>query len=138
MIRHPQNRQHFDANLEDFYMTLIQSKKGKSQKARMAYILKTIGVGDEEVIYATLEKYTPRRANGPYVGRNPAIMINPVPLLNGWFFEGCTNLYQKMKILGKLRHLGFSADLVRFSKMYVAGRSTPLATSFGHSPGERN
>ena len=50
-------------------------------------------------------------------------MKEPEPLLEGWYFEGCTSLAQKQEILRNLRHLGFSRALVRCAQDFVAGNS---------------
>lgn len=94
-----------------------------TQKARMAFILRLIGVGQEQRVYPLLSRHSRRDDGNSYVSENPSWMKEPCTLTKGWFFEGCTSLIQKQGILQHLTKLGLSLTLVDCIDEFVAGKS---------------
>ena len=94
-----------------------------SQKARMADLLRKIGVGDERRVFPVLARYSCRQDGRSYISRDPSWMENPTHLLDGWYLEGCTSLKQKQDILQRLRKVGLSPALVACADDFVAGLS---------------
>lgn len=94
-----------------------------SQKARMAYLLQKIGVGDERRVFPVLARYSTRRDGRSYISRDPNWMEDPTHLLDDWYLEGCTSLKQKQDILQRLTKLGLSPAFVACADDFVAGLS---------------
>jgi hypothetical protein len=94
-----------------------------SQKARMADLLKKIGVGDERRVFPVLARYSTRRDGRSYISRDSSWMEDPVELVDGWFLEGCTSLKQKQDILQHLTKTGLSPAFVACADDFVAGLS---------------
>jgi len=94
-----------------------------TQVTRMAYILRKIPSGNSDSVFRTLEVHTRRRDGKSYVSKDRGWMEQPYPLLDGWYFEGCTNLSQKQGILQQLTKVGLSAGFVACCDDFVAGNS---------------
>jgi hypothetical protein len=94
-----------------------------TQIARMADLLRKIGAGESERVFRSLARYARRNDGRSYISKDHAWMIEPCPLLDGWFFEGCVSLERKQAILQNLTKLGFSSDFVACTDEFVAGRS---------------
>ena len=94
-----------------------------TQITRMGYILRKIAAGQEERTYQLLSRYSHRNDGKAYVSKDSSWMIEPYPLSNDWFFEGCTSLVQKQDIIQHLTKLGLSMALVNCIDEFVAGKS---------------
>ena len=94
-----------------------------SQKARMADLLRKIGVGDERRVFPVLKRYSTRRDGRSYISRDTSWMEDPTHILDDWYLEGCTSLKQKQDILQQLTKLGFSPAFVACADDFVAGLS---------------
>ncbi|WP_139195494.1 hypothetical protein [Halomonas daqiaonensis] len=98
-------------------------KKVNSQMARAAYILKIIGVAEEDKIFNKLAIHCRRNDGNSYISKTSNWMEKPLDLGGGWFFEGGTSLSQKQNILRHLNKIGYSSVFVSCVEEFVAGRS---------------
>lgn len=94
-----------------------------TQITRLAYVLKLVGAGVADRVFAKLERFTRRDDGHSYVSKDATWMIQPHPLTKGWTFEGCTSLVQKQEILRRLTEVGVSAAFVACAADFVAGNS---------------
>jgi len=94
-----------------------------TQITRMAYILKKIAAGQEERTYQLLSRHSRRNDGKSYISKDSSWMLEPYPLSEGWYLEGCTSLNQKQVILQHLTELGLSPTLVDCIDEFVAGKS---------------
>ena len=83
-----------------------------TQITRMAYILKKIAAGQAERTYLLLSLHSRREDGKSYISKDSSWMKESYPLTHGWFFEGCTSLDQKQRILKNLSKLDLSPTLV--------------------------
>ena len=94
-----------------------------TQKARLAYVLDKIAVGNVDDFYVALSKLATRSDGESYISLRSNWMNDPIPLLGGWFLEGCMSMEQKRQsIILPLVHLGFSAAFRAAFEDFVEGR----------------
>ena len=94
-----------------------------TQITRFAYILRKIAAGQEDRTYNKLSRHSRRNDSESYISKDPSWMIEPHPLSEGWFFEGCTSLIQKAEIIQQLTKLELSQALVNCIEDFVASNS---------------
>jgi len=94
-----------------------------TQITRLAYVLGKVGAGAAKRVFPTLERFTRRNDGRSYITRDSTWMKEPYPLLDGWYFEGCTSLKQKQDILQQLTRVGVSPEFVACADDFVAGQS---------------
>ena len=94
-----------------------------TQISRMVYLLRKVGAGSEAKTFNILSMHSRRKDGESYISKDASWMEEPRELLNGWYFEGCTNLVQKQDILQGLRKVGLSAVFVACSDDFIAGKS---------------
>lgn len=94
-----------------------------TQITRFAYILRKIAAGQAERTYNKLSRYSRRNDSESYVSKDSSWMIEPYPLSEGWFFEGCTSLVQKAEIIQQLTKFDLSQSLVNCIEDFVSGKS---------------
>jgi len=103
---------------------LLDGKPARNtQTARLAYVLQKVAVGLREEPFATLARYSRRKDGESSVSRNPATMIQPHALTDGWYVEGCMNLQQKQMFLQNITRLGLSSAFAACLDDFVAGKS---------------
>ena len=94
-----------------------------SQTERLKYVLEKIALGSAsttEHVYSTLARYTRRQDGESYISRNGSWMQQPEPLSGGWYFEGCTNLEQKLNVVAALSHVGLSGPFIQATAEFVS------------------
>jgi hypothetical protein len=89
----------------------------------MGDLLRKVGAGAKERVFSTLARYSRRNDGESYISKNSSWMTEPYPLLQGWFFEGCTSLEQKQSILQHLTKVGLSPTFAACADDFVAGKS---------------
>lgn len=95
-----------------------------SQTSRLGYVLVKIAAGDEERTYRLLAESNRREKGGhsrPYFSKDATKLVNPYPLSNGWFLEGCASLPQKHGFTQHLTKLGLSPRFVACLDDFIAG-----------------
>lgn len=96
--------------------------KVNSQMMRAAYVLKTIGIAEEDKVFNKLAVHCRRNDGHSYISKNPAWMEKPLELGGGWYFEGGTSLVQKQDILSNLTKIGYSSAFAASVDKFVAGQ----------------
>jgi len=108
----------------DQHEGLLDGKPERNtQISRMAYVLRKVAAGNVEHTFQTLARYTRRNDGRSYFSKDPSWMKEPYPLLDGWFFEGCTSLIQKQSFLQHLTRLGLSGAFIACADDFVASKN---------------
>lgn len=97
-----------------------------TQTARLKYVLEKIAAGSTETterVYSTLARYSRRNDGESYVSRNMNWMKQPEDLSDGWYYEACTSLKQKLSVVAALSHVGLSSRFVQAVAEFVSSRS---------------
>lgn len=96
--------------------------KVNSQMMRAAYILKIVGVAEEDKVFSKLAVHCRRNDGHSYISKNAEWMEKPLELGGGWYFEGGTSLVQKQGILNSLTKIGYSSTFIAATDTFVAGQ----------------
>jgi hypothetical protein len=103
---------------------ILDSKPERNtQISRMGYVLQKVAAGDTEHTFKTLQRYTRRKDGKSYISEGFSWMKEPYPLGDGWYFEGCTSLFQKLSFLKGLKSLKLTDTFVACASDFVAGKS---------------
>jgi hypothetical protein len=94
-----------------------------TQISRMVYVLRKLATGAIDKTFYSLSRTARRYDGNAYISMDKSWMKEPTELFDGWYFEGCTNLIQKQKILQGLPQLGLSPVFVACADDFVAGKS---------------
>lgn len=94
-----------------------------TQIERFAFILKKMAVGSVDDVLNGLAVHCQRNDGKSYISKDYKWMEDPVQLLGGWFFEGCTSMEQKSSIVQSLTKIGFSQAITDCVEYFVAGKS---------------
>jgi hypothetical protein len=110
----------------DKHQGLLDGEPARNtQTERLKYVLEKIAAGSEtttQKVYSTLARYSRRQDGESYVSRNRSWMEQPEQLSGGWYYEGCTNLEQKLNVVSSLSHLGLSGPFVQAVAEFVANK----------------
>ena len=108
----------------DRHEGLLDGKPERNtQISRMAYVLQKVAAGNEDRTYQILATNSGRRDGKSYISKDSSWMIEPYPLSNGWYLEGCMNLGHKQMLLQYLTKLGLSSVFVSCADDFVAYKS---------------
>lgn len=100
---------------------------GKSERntqvTRMAYVLQKVWNDVGERLPEILSRYSRRDDGKSYISKDFSWMVEPFPLQNGWYLEGCMDLGRKQMILQHLTACGLSTEFAACVDDFVAGKS---------------
>lgn len=108
----------------DRHLGLLDGKPERNtQTARLAYAIRKIAAGNVDRTYQLLAKHSRRNDNRSYFSKDHSWMIEPYPLSDGWYFEGCTSLVQKLTFLQHLTKMGLSSLFVACLDDFIANKN---------------
>jgi hypothetical protein len=107
----------------DRHAGLLDDKPERNtQTSRLAYAIMKIAAGNEVRTYNLLATHCRRKDGKSYFSKDFSWMIEPYPLTQEWYFEGCTSLIQKQSFIQHLTKLGLSPVFIACMDDFVANK----------------